>query len=335
MITIDGGAGEGGGQVLRTALGLSLVTGRAFTIDNIRAKRPKPGLLRQHLTAVRAAQQLGEARVHGDELRSSQLRFEPGPVRAGNYHFAIGTAGSCTLVLQAILPALLWLGQPARITLEGGTHNPYAPSFDYLHRTLLPLLQQMGVEIEARLLRPGFYPAGGGKMEVSLAVPAGLQPLELGAIDHSELNATAVCAELDSSIGWRELKTIRQQLAMTEEQCQLVHHEEFGPGNVVSIFAQSAQLTETFVGFGEKRLQAEKLAKRLAGQVRRYLECGAAVGPYLADQLLIPMALAGKGSFLTCRPSGHTLTNLQVISRFLEVQIYLKQVAEKLWRLEI
>src|SRR5262245_2007058 len=160
-ITIDGSAGEGGGQILRTALALSLVTARPFRIERIRAGRPKPGLLRQHLTAVQAAAKVGAARISGAEVGSLELTFEPTGLRGGAYDFAVGTAGSATLVLQTLLPALLRAREPSQLTIEGGTHNPYAPPFDFLARTFLPVLRRMGAAIEARLEAPGFYPAGG------------------------------------------------------------------------------------------------------------------------------------------------------------------------------
>ena len=140
MITIDGSAGEGGGQILRTSLALSLISGRPFRIVNIRAGRKKPGLLRQHLTAVQAATQIGDAVSDGVEIGSTELVFRPEAVRAGEYRFSVGTAGSTTLVLQTVLPALILAGAPSILTLEGGTHNPMAPPFDFLVRTFLPLL---------------------------------------------------------------------------------------------------------------------------------------------------------------------------------------------------
>ncbi len=181
MITIDGSQGEGGGQVLRTSLGLSLVTGKAFRIEKIRAGREKPGLLRQHLTAVRAAAQVGGAKVSGDEIGSRTLAFEPEQVRGGEYEFAVGTAGSATLVLQTVLPALIVAGGPSRLTLKGGTHNPWSPPFDFLQKAFLPLLERMGAKVTAELIRPGFYPAGGGEFTVEIQpVPGGrLQPLDL------------------------------------------------------------------------------------------------------------------------------------------------------------
>src|SRR5262245_8861795 len=163
MLIIDGSFGEGGGQILRTALGLSLVTGVPFRIEKIRAGRQKPGLMRQHLTAVNAAAQVGQAEVIGASVGSQELTFTPGKISPGDYTFAVGTAGSATLVLQTVLPALLTAAQPSFLTLEGGTHNPHAPPFDFLARAFLPLIGRMGPSVTATLIRPGFYPAGGGQ----------------------------------------------------------------------------------------------------------------------------------------------------------------------------
>src|SRR6185503_15943515 len=168
MITIDGSQGEGGGQILRTSLTLSLVTGQPFRLENIRAGRQKPGLLRQHLTAVEAARTVGTAEVNGATPGSRTLEFRPGTVTPGNYRFAVGTAGSATLVLQTILPPLLTASGVSTLTLEGGTHNPYAPPFDFLARCFVPLIQRMGPRIDLEMGRPGFYPAGGGKFQARI-----------------------------------------------------------------------------------------------------------------------------------------------------------------------
>lgn len=335
MILIDGSKGEGGGQVLRTALGLSLVTGRSFQIANIRGKRKKSGLLRQHLTAVLAAAEIGGAVVRGAEIKSDTLQFEPGIIKAGNYHFAIGTAGSCTLVFQAVMPALLKAGGVSSITLEGGTHNPFAPSFDYLDVTFFPVLRKMGVKIEAELIRPGFYPAGGGKVRITMEAPDKLSPVCFEQLEGVRCRAKAVCAGLPSHIGVRELATIKKKLKLSEQETELIRYSEYGPGNVVSIFVESDQFTETFVGFGQKNVRAERVPGRIVGQVREYLEVGVLVGPYLADQLLIPLALAGEGQFLTCKPTGHMLTNIEVIHQFFEVGIMVSQLDEKVWRVAL
>src|SRR5689334_333662 len=176
MLKLDGSVGEGGGQILRTALALSALTGQPFEIEKIRAKRRKPGLLRQHLTAVRAATALCQAQVEGDSLGSMTLRFVPGDVKPGEYAFAIGTAGSATLVLQTVLPPLLLASRPSKITIEGGTHNPLAPPVDFLDRSFLPLVRRMGPRVRVQLERWGFYPAGGGRISVEIEPVQRLQP---------------------------------------------------------------------------------------------------------------------------------------------------------------
>jgi RNA 3'-terminal phosphate cyclase (ATP) len=168
MIELDGSIGEGGGQILRTALSLSMVTGIPFRIDRIRAKRSKPGLLRQHLTSVNAATEICGAHIEGAVLGSTSLTFTPGTVKAGEYKFAIGSAGSCTLVFQTVLPALMLTNGVSRVTLEGGTHNQMAPPFHFIEHAFLPQLERMGVMIDARLERFGFYPAGGGSFTANI-----------------------------------------------------------------------------------------------------------------------------------------------------------------------
>lgn len=163
LITIDGSIGEGGGQILRTALGLSMVTGQAFRIEKIRAGREKPGLLRQHLTAVNAAVAISGASVEGNVIGSRELLFLPGSTAAREYAFSIGSAGSMTLVLQTVLPALLTADAPSKLTLEGGTHNPFAPPIDFLEKAFLPLVGRMGPRVSVSLERAGFYPAGAGE----------------------------------------------------------------------------------------------------------------------------------------------------------------------------
>ena len=168
MITIDGSEGEGGGQVVRSALALSLATGQPFSIDNIRARRPKPGLMRQHLTAVEAACRISGATCDGAAVGSSRLTFTPGKAMAGSYSFAIGTAGSTGLVLQTLLPALMSADAPSTLVIEGGTHNPHAPPFDFIAQTYLPLIGHFGPRVTAKLERHGFYPAGGGRITVDI-----------------------------------------------------------------------------------------------------------------------------------------------------------------------
>lgn len=336
MLTIDGSFGEGGGQVLRTALALSLVNGRPFRIENIRAGRKNPGLLRQHLTAVNAATQISQAEVTGASIGSRELTFAPGSVAADNYSFAIGTAGSTTLVLQTILPALLVASGPSTVILEGGTHNPFAPPFNFLEKAFLPLINRMGPMVRAELERPGFYPAGGGRMSVTIE-PASLRRLDiLTRGDVKARRATALVANLPITIAQRELKVIAKKMSWPNEWTNAEMAEgSAGPGNVVTIEVESENVTEVFTGFGERGLRSEAVAEKAVQEARRYLGSEAAVGEYLADQLLIPAAMVRGGSFTTLPLSRHTTTNIEVISKFLDVQIETSQVADRLWRVEV
>ena len=179
MILIDGSFGEGGGQILRSSLGLALVTGEAVRLENIRAGREKPGLRRQHLTAVNAAVEVGAAEVKGNRMGSQELYFSPKTVKAGEYHFSVGTAGSTTLVLQTVLPALMKADDKSVLTIEGGTHNPMAPPFDHLARAFLPILKRIGWQVRAELEKPGFFPAGGGRIKVSIEPAEKLNQVEI------------------------------------------------------------------------------------------------------------------------------------------------------------
>jgi len=330
MITIDGSFGEGGGQILRTSLALSLVTGRSFRINKIRAGRKKPGLMRQHLTAVNAAAAVGGATVRGAEVGSLEVTFEPGPPSPGEYRFAVGTAGSTSLVMQTVLPALLTASGPSRLTLEGGTHNPFAPPFDFLDKAFLPIINRMGARVSGELERPGFFPAGGGKVVFEITPCDKLATLDLrerGAIRRTL--ARAVVARLPRQIAERELRVVQRELGL-EDECLRVEEVESsrGPGNVVTVEIESEHVTEVFTAFGQRGVRAEVVARKAARAARRYLDAGVAVGECLADQLLLPLALAGGGSFVTLALLQHAETNLAVLREFLDVEIGCEKVGD-------
>lgn len=232
LIELDGS--EGGGQILRSALSLSMTSGQPLRIRNIRGRRSRPGLLRQHLTAVRAAAEICAAEVEGAELGSRELAFRPGAIRAGDYAFAIGSAGSCSLVLQTLLPALLAANGESRVRISGGTHNPLAPPADFLRDSWLPLLQRMGAEVDLELLRHGFVPAGGGEL-LARVRPARWRPLQLehpGAALRRQ--ARALLAGIPGHVGERELERVRQRLGWSDEERQLEFlAEDQGPGNAL------------------------------------------------------------------------------------------------------
>jgi RNA 3'-terminal phosphate cyclase (ATP) len=334
MLELDGSEGEGGGQILRSALALSLITGTPFRIDNIRAGRPRPGLMRQHLTAVEAAVAVGGAEVEGAAIGSTSVWFRPRRVTGGDYHFLVGTAGSCTLVLQTVLPALMTATVPSTLVLEGGTHNPASPPFDFLTKAYLPLLRRMGPKVDVVLERPGFYPAGGGRLRVTVSPVPRLEPLALetrGAI--VEHRARAIVANLPRVIAEREIARLANRLGWESSAFAIEERgDSAGPGNVVLVELVAEHVTEVFTGFGEKNVRAETVADRAATEVLEHIASDVPVGPHLADQLVLLLALARGGAFVTSSPTLHTRTQLAVIERFIGAVVSASEESPGRWR---
>jgi RNA 3'-terminal phosphate cyclase (ATP) len=331
-VQIDGSQGEGGGQILRSSLALALLTGRSVTIDRIRAGRERPGLMRQHLTAVAAAEEICGGLVLGAEIGSRELTFEPRPVRPGNYRFSIGTAGSATLVLQTVLPALLIAGGPSQLVLEGGTHNPWAPPFDFLQRAYVPLINRMGPHVDVSLERAGFYPAGGGRIAIHVepaAALSGFDLLERGKV--RSRSARILLSKLPDHIAQREIDTIVQKLNWRRDWCQVDKTPAAGPGNIVSIELDCEHVNEVFTGFGRQGVRAERVAAEAVREVRDYERSGVPVGPHLADQLLLPLGISAwqpgndgrqrGGSFRTSALTPHATTHIEVLRAYLDVAI--------------
>ncbi len=342
MIHIDGSLGEGGGQIVRSALAISMVTARPFRIDNIRANRRKPGLLRQHLTAAKAAAQVCNAQLIGAELGSSSFEFVPGEVQGGEYHFAIGSAGSTTLVLQSILPAIMIADKPSSIVIEGGTHNMYAPTTDFLCNAFIPVLENMGPKVRVELERYGFYPSGGGRIRVNIEPADKMDPLSLTHRgDTVSLNAQASVAALSGDIAKRELRVISKKLDLDDDSLQIRQLDDsFGPGNVVTLIVKSEQLSEVFAGIGELGRSAEQVAKSIVVQVHHYIHSDVPVWKHLADQLMIPCAIAahrggGRSEYLTGQLTLHSKTNIQVIRSFLDIPIDVSDVNDRSVRVQI
>jgi RNA 3'-terminal phosphate cyclase (ATP) len=322
MIELDGAAGEGGGQILRSALTLAMITGQPFRIRNIRANRAKPGLMRQHLVAVQAALQVCGGEAAGAALGSQDLTFIPGPVKGGDYAFAIGTAGSCTLVLQTVLPALLKADQPSTLRLAGGTHNPMAPPVQFLQRAWCPRLAEMGAHIDIHLERFGFYPAGGGVVEASVEPCAELRPHTwMTRGEYRAAYAEAFVAGLPERVALRELECVGRAMNWGEDQLFVrILPTDQGPGNALMLTLDYDHATEVFTAFGEKSVSAERVAHQAVQRARQYLESEAAFGEYLADQMMLPLALAGGGGFTLDEVSMHARTNAQVIETFSPVR---------------
>ena len=322
MHTIDGSRGEGGGQILRTSLALSMITGTPVRITNIRARRAKPGLMRQHLTAVQAAAGVSKARVEGAAVGSREIVFTPSAVTPGDHSFSIGTAGSTTLILQTVLPALILASGPSRLILEGGTHNPMAPPFEFLDRAFLPLLRRMGPAVDVTLERAGFYPAGGGRLSVTVNPIVQLQGLDL--LERGPLRnrrGTVLLANLPAHIADREMKKLAELTNWGATHLEVRHVDSAGPGNAVLLELESENVTEVFTAFGETGVSAEAVADKAVREMRSYLKTDVPVGEHLADQLLLPLALAGSGSYRTLPLSRHARTQMELIPEFLDVRI--------------
>jgi RNA 3'-terminal phosphate cyclase (ATP) len=323
MIELDGSQGEGGGQILRTSLTLSMITGMPFRVTNIRANRAKPGLMRQHLVAVQSAAAICGGEVSHAEVGSSSLEFHPGRIRAGNYKFPIGTAGSSTLVLQTLIPALLYADGPSTVLVSGGTHNPMAPPVQFLQRAWGRVLDMMGAKVDIQLRRYGFYPAGGGEVLAVIEPCPKLKQIEL--IERGQQRnayAESIVAGIPVTIAHRELQQIGDHLGWTRDRLNVIEPgRDQGPGNALIITLEYEHITEVFTAIGEKRVSAEEVAAAVTAEVADYQGSTAAVGEHLADQVMLPMALAGGGSFTMHRVSQHAITNGDVISRFLPVLI--------------
>lgn len=324
-IVIDGSFGEGGGQIIRTSLSASLMTGTPVELIHIRAKRSRPGLLAQHLTAVRAAAEIGNAGVDGDQLGSDRLTFRPGPVRPGKYRFDVGTAGSASLVLQTVLVPLAEAGGESEVTISGGTHNVGAPPYEFLELAFLPVLRRMGVDVDLQLVRPGFHPAGGGQIRATIR-EAQWRPLTLtGRGEIRSVQARAIVSRLPVSIAHRELAVLKQRLGWPADALTAQEVDAYGPGNAVVAIVESEHITEVFTGFGRRGLPAEKVAESVADEVDDYLRAGVPVGVHLADQLLLPIVRAPGSRFLTHSPSQHFETNLEVLRSFYATRITVEE----------
>ncbi len=319
---------SGGGQLLRSSLSLSLITGQPFRMTNIRGKRPKPGLMRQHLTCVKAAAQVCDASVDGAELGSVELVFHPGKVMSGDYTFAIGSGGSTTLVLQTLLPALLHAEGSSTLRIEGGTHNPMAPPFEFIEQCYLPVIHSMGVNATATLERHGFMQAGGG------VITAEIHPIKkwkkLKLIERGEAVETfgrVLHAHLHREIAEREIATASHLLGWEAGQIDLRYaNDSTGPGNTILLGARFSNVCEISSGIAQQGRSAEAVATGAAKGLRSYLASSAPVGAHLADQLLLPMALAGGGVFHTLSLTDHTRTNIALIEQFLPVKFTVEEL---------
>jgi RNA 3'-terminal phosphate cyclase (ATP) len=342
MVEIDGSRGEGGGQILRTSLALSMITGKPLVMTNIRAGRAKSGLRRQHLACVRAAAELSNAEVYGAEVGSKFLDFRPKQVEPRTMDVDIGTAGSTSLVVQTILVPAIVAGGGLRATVHGGTHNPMAPPFEFLARVFVPQLRAMGAKVTLELDRHGFATGRDGgrashddetkyRGQVTLVVEAGtLKPVEIvEAGEVRERHATAILARLPTHVAERELEVVREKLGWTKIECETRDVTDAGgPANALMLEVDRDGGGELVTVIGEKGLRAEVVAERACKAMQDYLDAEVPVGEHLADQLLLPLALAGGGRFRCATLSLHSTTNIETIRHFLDVAIRVEAVRD-------
>lgn len=328
MLWIDGSQGEGGGQVLRTSLSLAAITGRPFTLFNLRAGRSKPGLQPQHLTAVRAVAAVCGASLKGDKIHSTTLEFRPGhPPRGGQYLFDVtqaaggGSAGATSLIFQALLWPLLFADSPSQLILRGGTHVPFSPPFHYLAEVAHPLFLALGANFEISLNHWGWYPAGGGEITATIQPIAGLQGLEIKRINPQIVQGLAVVTNLPADIPQRMANRAVNLLKEAGLATSIRPAREKGVGMGAGIFLWLPQAG--FSALGRKGLPSDKVAEMAVEPLLAFVrDSSAGVDQFLADQLLLPMALAhGPSLFRTGRITQHTLTNAKLLHQWLACPI--------------
>ncbi len=319
MLKIDGSFGEGGGQILRSSLTLSLLLGRPFRLCNIRARRGQPGLRPQHLACVRAAAEIGKAQTRGASVGSSTLDFEPTTVKSGNYRFAIGTAGATSLVLHTIYLPLALQPEPSTVALEGGTHNDHSPCYHFLETTWRAYMARLGIAIGLTLERPGFYPRGGGRIVARIAGGATLRGLTLTERKPlSRVTGFSAAAGLPPHVAERQARRAKVRLTDAGFAVDLgMESWVGGPGSVVGLTFDEAPVSTLVFGLGARGKPAEAVADEAVDQALAYAASGAPVDEHSADQLVLPLALAaGPSVYRVARVTRHLLTNIEVIHKF-------------------
>ena len=318
MLHLDGSYGEGGGQILRTALSLAALLGQPVRLENIRASRAKPGLRPQHLTAVRALGQVTRAEVTGAEPNSQELTFRPGRVRPGHYLFDVaektGSAGSVTLIAQALLLPLLRAGEPSTLILKGGTHVPWSPPAHYLLEVFLPALAQMGAEVKMTVSRWGWYPRGGGEARWEITPASTLLGVEWRTqAAASAFRAISAAARLPEHVSRRQAQRLKERLG-EDLAVETIEASGLDPGSLVFLWGPRAG----FSALGARGKPAEKVADEVADEYLNFRKRQAAVDRHLTDQMVLYLALArGPSTMITEEVTSHLLTNLWVIEQFL------------------
>lgn len=325
FIDIDGSFGEGGGQIVRSSLALSLLTGKAFRIRNVRAGRDKPGLQPQHLLCVRAAASIGQAKVQGDTRGSTSFSFEPGQTTPGKYHFAVGTAGATSLVLHTLYLPLARAGQASEVTIDGGTHVTKSPCYHFLETTWAAYLRLLGLNIKLRMKRSGFYPRGGGLIHAEIEPAARLHGLKIAACTPpTHATGFSAVANLPEHIARRQAERAAKRLAHLNLKTDIREEKwPHGMGTVIAVALDTTPAPTLFFALGQRGKPADRVADELVDQVETFLDAETpGVDAHTADQLVLPLALAeGTSRYPVSEVTLHLLTNIAVVRLFVERDI--------------
>jgi len=322
-VFIDGSTGEGGGQILRTSLALSCITGRGLRVENIRASRRNPGLGKQHLSCIKAAAEICGGQFNSVKEGSGTLDFRPGRTKGGDFNFDIGSAGSATLVTQTVLPPLFLAEGPSIVTVTGGTHNPLAPAFDFFSESFLPAIATAGFEADCRLIKHGFFPAGGGKITVGVhrwqkqpgkKINYGNRP------GRFRIFARIYTARLAGQIAQRQKRLLLKNKLEIEDIEHIEVTDSDGAGNCVMLLLADNAPQIIFTAFGMRGKPSEKVISEVVNSATHFLSSAAAIDRFLADQVLIYMAMTASGCYTTDDISLHLRTNIEIIEKFLPVK---------------
>ena len=327
MLEIDGSHGEGGGQILRSALAMAMVKKRDIKVRNIRANRPNPGLSHQHLKAIEAASEICNSETEGVKKGSTEITFKPGEVKGGVYNFDIGTAGSVTLLLQALIPPAVFANEQITIKVRGGTDVKWSPPYDYFENVFLELLRRMDIDINSELIKRGHYPKGGGKVKIVIE-PTGIGEISLDdQIDR--ISGRAFVTELPDHIAERMKKQVLKEFIDIETSISIDDHESASAGTGIVIWTEGGKVLGKGM-LGEKGVPAEKVGKEAAEGLRKDLEAGVDLDPNAADQMIPLLALSdGEGCLTTRKLTGHLETNVWLVNQFVEDKVELSENGDK------
>jgi RNA 3'-terminal phosphate cyclase (ATP) len=320
-VEIDGSSGEGGGQILRTSLSLSCITGRPLRILNIRKGRKKPGLMSQHITCVNAISEICNAEVSGNEMGSTELLFIPKKIKHGNYAFDIKTAGSSSLVLQTLLPPLILTDGPSQIIIKGGSHVPFSPTYHYIAEVFIPMLNRIGIKVDCSINRYGFYPKGGGEVKFRIFPAERLKGLNLVSRGNLvSIRGYSGVSHLPMNIAQRQRDSLLRRIHPLSAEIEVLNVSSHGEGSFVFLKIEYENTIAGFSSLGKKGKPAEHVGEEAAKEFMNFHNTSACLDPHLCDQIVIYLSLSREDSTLTTSCiTQHLITNLWVIERFLKI----------------